>query len=208
MTEYHKIQTLFKRDLSNKSKTLLEGVYSLAEFEYLKDNDWIFTEKVDGTNIQIIFDGENISFGGRTKHAQIPAELVNTLGTLFNPLREKMIDHFKNGCILCGEGYGGNIQKGGGNYRSDQSFVLFDVKIKDSWLSYDNLWDISETLKLCLVPAIGRGTLDNMIEMTRKGFDSAWGNFRAEGIVARPSNELQTIRGERIITKLKYTDFN
>lgn len=29
----------------------------MSEFDYLKDNTWIFTEKVDGTNIRIMWDG-------------------------------------------------------------------------------------------------------------------------------------------------------
>lgn len=66
MTKYHKIQTILKRDPTTKYKTLSEGEYSLPEFEYLKDNDWVFSEKVDGTNIHIIFDGEKFTFGGHT----------------------------------------------------------------------------------------------------------------------------------------------
>ena len=43
--------------------------------------------------------------------------------------------------------------------------------------------------------------------MTRKGFSSQWGDFIAEGIVARPKVEMKTRRGDRIITKIKYRDF-
>jgi len=56
MKEYHKIQTVFKRNPKNKLKTLLHGNYSIPEFEYLKDNEWVFTEKVNGTNIRVMFD--------------------------------------------------------------------------------------------------------------------------------------------------------
>ncbi len=44
MVEYHKIQTVFKRDMNTKYKTLLEGEYSLPEFKYLKNNIWEYTE--------------------------------------------------------------------------------------------------------------------------------------------------------------------
>ena len=37
MKEYHKIQTVFKRDPDTKFKTLLHGEYSLPEFEFLKN---------------------------------------------------------------------------------------------------------------------------------------------------------------------------
>lgn len=60
---------------------------------------------------------------------------------------------------------------------------------------------------LDIVPIIGRGSLFNMIDMARDGFDSTWGPFRAEGIVARPACELKTRNGSRIITKIKHRDF-
>lgn len=46
-----------------------------------------------------------------------------------------------------------------------------------------------------------------MVDMVRRGFMSQWGEFIAEGIVARPKVELQTKAGSRIITKVKYKDF-
>ena len=50
MKEYPKIQSLYKR---GKDKKMIFGDYSIPEFEYLKDNLWQFTEKVNGTNIYI-----------------------------------------------------------------------------------------------------------------------------------------------------------
>lgn len=82
MTEYHKIQSIYKRDITSKHKTLLEGQWTLPEFEYLAGNVWTFTEKVDGTNIRVIFKDGGITFGGRTEDAQIPAQLVGRAGFL------------------------------------------------------------------------------------------------------------------------------
>jgi len=53
MSEYPKIQSIFKRD-ELTHKFLSE--FSLPEFEYLQLNIWEFTEKIDGTNIRIIWD--------------------------------------------------------------------------------------------------------------------------------------------------------
>ncbi|MEE9337497.1 MAG: RNA ligase family protein [Methylococcaceae bacterium] len=106
-----------------------------------------------------------------------------------------------------GEGYGAKIQKGGHNYRLDQDFVLFDVKINEFWLKETDVISVSESLGLDSVPIIGAGSLNEMIDTTKTGFDSKWGNFRAEGIVARPATELKTKSGHRIITKLKCKDF-
>ena len=128
MNEYHKIQTVYLRDPATNYKTLLEGQYALPEFEYLADNQWVWTEKVDGTNIRVMWDGTTITFGGKTDNAQIPAFLVNRLSDTFFPLRDTFSSLWPDGEVcLYGEGYGAKIQKGGGNYRPDQDFVLFDV---------------------------------------------------------------------------------
>jgi len=59
MKEFHKIQTIYKRDPATKHRTLVEGDFSLPEFGFLQNNAWVFTEKVDGTNnVRVIFDGE------------------------------------------------------------------------------------------------------------------------------------------------------
>lgn len=207
MKEYHKIQTVFKRDPATNHKTLLDGDLSLPEFEYLANNEWVFTEKVDGTNIRVMFNGEQIAFGGKTDDAQIPAFLVSRLNGLFLPQVELFKQLFPDGVCLYGEGYGAKIQKGGGNYRPDQDFVLFDVKIGDWWLQRFDVEDIAKKLGVDVVPIIGTGNLHAMIKMARDGFKSRWGNFLAEGIVARPATELKTRNGSRIITKIKYKDF-
>ena len=217
MNEYHKIQTMFLRNPDTNFKTLLDGQYALPEFAYLANNEWIFTEKVDGTNIRIKISNyhENgkaygVTFGGKTDAAQIPATLVAKLEELFHTdtQREKMAEMFPDGACLYGEGYGAKIQKGGGNYRSDQDFVLFDVKVGDFWLEPHNVTDVATKLGISLIPTIGRGTLNDMVEMVRNtSLKSKWGDFCAEGIVARPATPLRTRNGSRIITKLKRKDF-
>ena len=67
--------------------------------------------------------------------------------------------------------------------------------------------DIARKLNLDVVPIIGSGTLYDMVEKVKGGFNSQWGSFLAEGIVARPSVELKTRRGDRLITKIKCKDF-
>ena len=205
MNTYHKIQTIFKRDPETKFKTLLE-------FEYLNDNIWVFTEKVNGTNIRLMYDGV-LWFGGKTDKAQIPVELANKLSVFCANKLDEFEEMFftddmesVNVCLYC-EGYGPKIQKGGGLYRQDQNIVLLDIKIGDWWLKRDMVEAIAHNLGLDVVPIIGEGTLDDAVEITRKGFKSQWGDFIAEGIVARPKVELKSRNGKRIITKIKHKDF-
>lgn len=207
MTEYHKIQTVFLRDPETKFKTLLRGQYAEPEFEYLSANEWIFTEKVDGTNIRVMINEDKITFGGKTDNASIPALLLERLAEHFLRQHDLLIEMFPDGGCLYGEGYGARIQKGGGNYRNDQDFVLFDVKVGDWWLQRSAVEDIAARLSLDVVPIIGRGSLLAMVEIAEAGFNSHWGNFAAEGIVARPKVELKARNGSRIITKIKTKDF-
>jgi hypothetical protein len=207
MKPYHKIQTVFKRNPETKYKTLLEHEYSSPEFEYLANNTWAFTEKVDGTNIRVMFDGDKIAFGGKTDRAQLPAPLLQHLNEHFLPRIGYFTEFFSDGICLYGEGYGAKIQKGGGNYRSNQSFVLFDIRIGDWWLQRQDIADIAQRFGLDIVPIIGYGTLADMVEKAKSGFYSTWGEFQAEGIVARPTIELKNRAGHRIITKVKYKDF-
>jgi len=212
MKQYHKIQTMFKRDMENKGKIII-GSWTLPEFEYLKNNHWIFTEKVDGTNIRVMFDGNEIKYNGKSDNAQLHADLIENLHKmfddkldLFNELFENTTDNPTEVCLY-GEGYGAGIQKGG-CYREDKSFVLFDIKVGEMWLQRKDVEDIAENLGIDIVPIIGDGTLQHGIDLVKSGLKSTWGDFIAEGIVARPETEFRTRRGDRIITKIKYTDFN
>src|SRR6185437_2613020 len=212
MTEYHKIQSMFERDPENL-KRLVIGAWTFPEFEYLANNPWDYTEKVDGTNIRVtVHQKGDILFGGKTDAASIQAPLLKRLAERFHPQERLLLEKIPFGATLYGEGYGARIQKGGGNYRQDQDFVLFDVLVTSEdgrqwWLRRPDIEDVAATLRLDIVPIIGRGTLHDMIEIVKNGFKSQWGDFVAEGIVARPTTELRARGGERIITKLKHRDF-
>ena len=210
MKEYHKIQTVYFRDPENNHKTLLEGVWSKPEFELLKDIDWICTEKIDGTNIRIIWDGVQVRFGGKTDKAQIPTILIHALQDTFT--NEKMKECFPdaNNVCLYGEGYGKKIQNGG-NYLPDMAdFILFDVKIGDWWLTREANEDVATKLNIGVVPIIGIWKLEQAIEYVKNGFKSTIAvnkDYTAEGLIMKPNIELFNRKGERIITKVKHKDF-
>lgn len=242
MTEYHKINAMFMRDMDKPNKPLVPGRWALPEFDYLANNLWEFTEKVDGTNIRIHLERHEdylyVDFKGRTDNADIPKPLRAHLESQFpqsfpdNRGGERgflvgrwMLDNDLTDVVLYGEGYGPKIQSGG-LYRKDQSFVLFDVKIGDFWLDRVNVNDVAKKLGIDAVPVLGYGTLWDGVSIVkgdppvgkhfnvtygywngRDGMRSAWGDFEAEGIVARPEIPLFNRQGNRIITKIKARDF-
>lgn len=209
MIEYHKIYGPFKRETEgpNRNKVII-GDWTKPEFEYLKDNLWTFTEKIDGTNIRVGWDGHKVEFGGRTDNAQIPAKLVAKLRELFpEELFEQAFG--ENDAILFGEGYGVGIQRGGGNYRQDVSFILFDVRVGGWWLKREGIEDIAKKFGIDVVPILSNTTLTDMIEVMKSynGVNSTFGAFDAEGVVGTPNVPLFTRSGERIIIKIKSKDF-
>lgn len=208
MTKYHKIQTVFKRDPSTNHRTLIHGNFSLDEFSYLAPNNWEFTEKVDGTNIRLIWDGSSVEMRGKTDNAQLPNSLVLWLEENREKIEQGLVETFRacQDVVIYGEGYGPNIH-GGGKYRPDASFVAFDILVEGIWLRQASVVDICQSLGIDTVPVIGYGTLYDMVEKAKTGFNSRWGNFLAEGIVARPIEQLFTRDGKRIITKVKCKDF-
>lgn len=208
MSEYHKIQSMFLRDPATKYRTFLAGQWAMPEFAYLADNQWIFEEKVDGTNIRIELKNGVVTYGGRTDNAQTPTFLLAKLQELFPA--EKMIGAFPDCAevVLYGEGYGAKIQKGGGDYIPDDcSFILFDVRVGQWWLSRESVTEIAEKLGVARVPTIGQGTLYEAVEMCEAGFSSLMRNTPPEGLVIRPCVDLFARNGSRIITKLKLKDF-
>ena len=95
MSEYHKIETLYERDEKTfklKPEMILKNrVYGIIK-------SWVWTEKIDGTNIRAIWNPLQfneagtergyLSFGGKTDNAQLHADLVKWLYT--NITVEKM----------------------------------------------------------------------------------------------------------------------
>lgn len=205
MNQYHKIYNIFKRDITTNKLIMWE--YYSAEVEWLSTNEWVATEKVDGTNIRIIWDGKSISFGGKTDRAQLHKDLVSRLEELFSDKVALFDEKFgeKEVCFY-GEGYGAGIQKGG-KYQEAKDFVMFDVNINGIWLNRGDVEGIAEAFGVKTVPVVATGTLTILVGLVSKGLKSQWGDFIAEGIVCRPKVEFLNKAGERIIIKIKDRDF-
>ncbi len=206
MKEYPKIETLLDRD--EKFKVVL-GKWRLPEFAFLKDNEWLWTEKIDGTNVRVMWNGQSLTFSGKSDNAQMPIFLLRKLEALFPVSRlVELYPGSDHAMCLYGEGFGAKIQKGGGNYNPNGvDFILFDVKVGAWWLERDNIEDIATKLGIKVVPIIGQGILDNAIATTQRGITSTFGNFAAEGLVVRPTVTLFSRKGERLIGKIKTKDF-
>ena len=203
------METVYERE--PKTKKLIIGKFRSEAVELLKDIDWEFTEKIDGTNIRIYWDGHKVSFYGRTENAQIPQHLVTRLFELFGGnVNEEMFEQ-KFGEMeveLFGEGYGAKIQNGGDYLDGKVDFILFDVAINGVYQPRESVKDIAEYFNLDLVPTVLIGKLQEGIDWVKTKPKSLIGGIHeSEGLVARPIVELNDRRGNRIIVKIKVHDF-
>ena len=208
MKTYHKIETVFQRDTAG-SKKLIEGQFRDPTVQFLSNIEWEFTEKIDGTNIRVHWDGHKIEFGGRTERAQIPAHLISKLMEIFmnNETEELFEQKFgEKEVTLFGEGYGVKIQNGG-NYRPDVGFILFDVMIGDNYQSRETVESIATCFGLEIVPIVLRGTIQQAVDFVKSNPNSTIGTAKMEGVVGRPKVELRDRCGNRLIVKIKARDF-
>ncbi len=223
--EYPKIQTIFKRDMENGG-VIMPGHYSTPEFEYLSDKRWRWTEKVDGTNVRLHFNGESITAGGRTDDAQMPGHLMYALAAYNDPVLWRKVFNEKEDLqraatglsplgesvdvTIFGEGYGPKIQKGGGLYSDDVKFIVFDIKVGRWWLKDRDVEDIASKLGMVTVPIVGDDSLNNAVKLIQNNeLRSSWQmrGVKIEGIVGKPVVPLFDRTGHRIIAKIKTKDF-
>ena len=212
MREYDKIETLYKRDVEG-TKKLIPGDFRNETVEFLKNLEWMWTEKVDGTNIRIHWDGHKVEFGGRTDKAQIPVALVNVLNMYFGGEKNAQLFEQLFGekeVIFFGEGYGAKIQNGGAYTDGNRvDFIMFDVMIGGNYLPREAVQELASTFGVDTVPLVGIGTLEEAVEYVKGHPYSKLGSLshEMEGVVCRPLYELRDRAGNRMIVKIKWEDF-
>ena len=210
MIKYEKLETIFSRDM-NGTKKLIDGVFRNPTVEFLKDNKWEWTEKINGTNIGVVWDGYKVSYQGRTENTQIPTRLLDKLNELFGTQEAEQIFEEQFGernVILFGEGYGSKIQSVGSKYiPNGVGFILFDLWIEGNYQSRENVERAAKSFGIPIVPIVGSGTLNEAIQFVKTHPQSMIGDLPMEGVVCRPTMEMRDRCGNRVITKIKWKDF-
>ncbi len=202
--KYPKINSLYKRD----EKGCFIADFSQPEFDYLYDNVWVGHEKIDGTNIRAYINGDDVIIRGRTDNAQLHVDLVTTIkAKILSTGKIQEVLSSEGEVCLYGEGIGPKVQKD--LYKTGWDFILFDVNVGGWWLRQEDVKDIATTLNLSYAPERFRGTLREAESIVKRGCITQIGETInvAEGLILRPLVEMRTRRGDRIITKLKTTDY-
>ena len=170
-------------------------------------------EKIHGTSAHVAWKDQKLRFfSGGVKFEPFVllfrGEEPDTLEEAFRAL-----GHEDTEITVYGEAYGGKCQGMSDVYGKDLRFVVFDVKIGDTWLSVPNARDVAQKLGLEFV-ACGKvpATVEALTKMRdcpsmqakRNGIEEPQ---QQEGIVIRPLIELKDSRGNRIICKYKTENF-
>lgn len=183
---------------------------------------WLVTEKVDGMNIRVTYIGDGpwegefleptVSISGRTDNANIPGDLVSRIlkwANVENLQRALTTDRGvpSGRIVLYGEGFGPGIQKAGQAYGGEKDFILFDVKVGDSWLRWNDVVDIANKLNIPHVPVFGyEQNLEEALELVSLSDLLPAGSEHIEGIVCRTDPYLFDGWGNRVMFKYKVRD--
>lgn len=206
MKEYHKIPDAFIFDY--KKKVYNTNVFFDSNISELKDNKWIFTEKINGTNLRIYWDGHKLSYAGRTDDAFFtPEQRLFIENKLMNEMVFEQMFMEKE-CIVYGELFGGKISKEskkGYDYGSELQFKVFDVEINDIMLTKSNARMLAEKLGFGFVPIIFTdATIREAITYLQNNLKSTiTPNSAIEGLVGTPVGDFYTRLGKRIVIKIR-----
>lgn len=195
-----------------KRQSFRIGDYACPEFGNVRQ--WRVDEKVDGTNIRLIYKDGNIKIGGRTDFAQLPVHLLDFLQKTFYCERfaqiflEKEEDPYPN-VVIFGEGYGRKIQAAGGNYRSDVSFIMFDVWVNGWWLERESVERIAKGFGVDCVPTLGIWDEAKIVEYVKSKPLSTISHVpqMMEGVVCRSEPLMLFRNGKPMMWKLKTKEF-
>lgn len=227
--EYPKTENLLERS-DYEDRPLLMGTFRVPEHRQI--GRWHVTEKIDGTNMRILYDPETHTFDvrGRSDRAKVPGDLEDNIRRLLYDTAWKAAfqdfcaprgDRLDWGTVtIFGEGYGPGIQRGHG-YAPQKSFRMFDVMYhwpdgRDSWCSMETVEMLAAMLRIPTAPLIGRAmtTLEilDYVLNERNSFVAAEDNNNpthpSEGVIARTNPYVYTERGSRVMFKLKGADLD
>lgn len=206
MIEYQKIETLHAFDQETKK---YKKDYYNPIVAYLAPLPWICSEKFDGTNIRVHYDGHRVEWSGRTDKSTLPAEIEKLLSDTFGESEIIFEQNFEDkDVILFMECYGGKVQ--GGIYGGKERLIGFDVMVNGTYLDKSQVADVMGKFG---VEAVEFFEVPNLAEAERIALEWAPATHvedgkktRIEGLVCVPKARLYDFRGHRICVKIKHRD--
>ena len=212
--EYQKIETVFVYD---KTARMFRSSYFNPIVRYLARAEWIGSEKVNGANSSVYWDGHTIQFFGRTGTDFIEGQ-KEALERTFGGMEVAFEQAFGSKQVrLFMECYGGKIcreEGGAGRYRNNPALIGFDVQINGIYLDRSAIRQIFSSFGISAVGMKPYTSLEEAIRevqwmadakkespLNEEGFHT-----EQEGLVLLPKIRLFDHQYNRIAVKVKCED--
>lgn len=186
----------------------IENLYRESAQTILLFRECYAMEKIHGTSAHVAWKDGKVSFSsGGEKHEKFAA-LFNT-----DYLSERFKALGSDSVVVFGEAYGGKCQGMSATYGKELKFIVFEVKIGDTWLNVPNADDVAHKLGLEFVHyrRVSTDLADLDAERDAPSEQAKRNGVLEpcirEGIVIRPLAEFRDNRGDRVIAKHKRAEF-
>ena len=199
----------------------------LAKFPELDGQDYVITEKIDGSNFQLIFGkGVDLRFGSRNNELDITSDFFDFQNAVLVQYADNidMLQDYVDTCHdideiqLFGELFGGGIQRRI-NYGPEKQYLPFHMRIDGRPVSYHDADIILRNAGInpdeWWVPLLGAPTQGEGLEAAldfgvegvethaSKG-DNLTGNMLIEGVVIEPASNVFSIYHEQDETTSRF----
>jgi len=192
--------------------------------------EWVATLKIHGANYSYWYDGGDKVV--RARRSGFLGESGSFYGDHSIDYDDKVIEIYEivqgDTVTVFGEIFGGiyphpdvkrtngaNVVQHEVYYAPFNDFIVFDIKVDDKFLPWDDVVELCGMVGFLVVPELGRGTFDEMMD-----FDPVFpdplhqlynlppieGNM-AEGVVIKPVEATFLPSGDRVIMKKKNSKF-
>ena len=195
----------------------------LARFPELDGQDYVITEKIDGSNFQLIFTkGKDLRFGSRNNELDITDNFFDFQNAVLVQYADniEMLQEYVDTCHdvdqiqLFGELFGGGIQRRI-NYGPEKQYLPFHMKVDGLPMSYDDAWKVMSTAGIdsgWWVPTLSTPSrLDIALSVNVEGVethaskgDNLTGNLFIEGVVIEPYDQVFSIYHEQDDTTARF----
>jgi Rnl2 family RNA ligase len=207
------------------SRGLFSEYWSIENNYKPKANDysslWIATEKIHGSNFSVIITNDQI-IGCKRSGPLEPTEffydwknMIEKYKSDFKIIFDQIKLHFNCDHIqIYGELFGGSksrpVQKEP-FYSNDYSFLIFDIRINNYYISFTEMYNLTLLLNLKTVPVLATGTLEQLAAVSPI-FNSVISNQEnnySEGFVLRADTRQEKhCRSIFKIKNPKYREYN
>lgn len=166
------------------------------------------SEKIDGTNVGIKWDGDRVSFVGHTDKSTFCPRYLAYLNERFGtPQFESVLEEVfgEQSAFIFGEGVSKDYSHHYGY--PDGEFIMYDICCDGKFWNRDPVHNVSKKFGMMCPHEELMPFMDAIEFVQSRPYSWLDPTHRMEGLVLRPRVELFTNNGDRVICKVKVRDF-